>query len=338
MKKDQKYIGIFLFFLILIILSNFSINKVKGRSISSEIKRGYILDKNFEPIVISIQNYKAYYVLKNEGIFKEKIPSVIRKYIPTILNLPQNGVILLSDNLSFDEIEKIKEQKNVIIEKEFKRKLLYPYLKFLIGTTFDGYGVSGLEKIFDEKLQKGETLTLSIDLNLENRIYSLSKKLDFNSFAIAIFDLEKAQLIGYFENSEENLFKRYLPVILFNIPAKEFTEFKWGLGKEKIIKNNITYINLWHLAKWIIDKKCNENIIPTILYSPQKVCYIERDFKDKEEEYIYKYNNQFIVVSFKNKKLYILTFKINSEKLASKISQYNKDQFLKKAEEIIQIL
>ena len=313
MKKKQAFLLFLSIFLLLVVgILNFSVNKVTGKAPNYQIKRGYIFDRNLKPIAISLENYKAYYVLKENSFLSSSDLAILKKYLGSTLNLPKKGVVLLSDDLSLDEVEKFKKEKNIIIEKSFKRKILQPYLKFLIGKTFNGYGVSGLEKVFNEHLKKGKPLILSLDLNLEKKIYNIIQEFSLPAFGIAIFNLETGELLGYLESENIKLFDNYYPLNFFNLPDKEIKNFRWVLGEKLVIKEkDMMKINVWHLAKWYMDTVCNHPITPTILYTKTKICKPNLEIFDRKE-YTYTLGNIFITIAFKKNKMILTSLALTS--------------------------
>ncbi len=309
MEKKQNFLLFLSIFLVLVVfIINFSTKRVTGKPPEYKNKRGYIFDRNLNPLAISLENYKAFYLLKDNTLFSSSDMTILKKYLGSTINLSKKGFILLSEDLSLEEIENLKKEKNVIIEKTFKRKVLQPYLKFLIGETFNGYGVSGLEKIFNEHLSRGDPLVLSIDLNLEKKIYNIIYELNLLSFGIAIFDLKTGELLCYLENENSKLFDSYYPLNLFNIPPSEIKDFKWVLGENLILKEmNTTKINIWHIAKWYMDKVCDKPIIPTILRQETKICEPKSEIFENKK-YIYNLDNNFITVAFKEDKLVLSLF------------------------------
>ena len=326
MKKKQAFLLFLSIFLLLVVaILNFSVNKVTGKAPNYQIKRGYIFDRNLKPIAISLENYKAYYILKENSFLSSSDLAILKKYLGSTLNLPKKGVVLLSDDLSLDEVEKFKKEKNIIIEKSFKRKILQPYLKFLIGKTFNGYGVSGLEKVFNEHLKKGKPLILSLDLNLEKKIYNIIQEFSLPAFGIAIFNLETGELLGYLESENIKLFDNYYPLNFFNLPDKEIKNFRWVLGEKPVIKEkDMMKINAWHLAKWYMDTVCNHPITPTILYTKTKICKPNLEIFDRKE-YTYTLGNIFITIAFKKNKMILTSLALTSQdaiELNEKIVNY----------------
>jgi len=309
MGKKQNFLLFLSILLVLVVLIvNFSAERVTGKPTEYRVKRGYIFDRNLNPLAISLENYKAYYLLKDNTLFSSPDIKLLKKYLGSTINLSKKGVVLLSEDLSLEEVENLKKEKNVIIEKTYKRKVLQPYLKSLIGETFNEYGVSGLEKIFNEYLSMGNPLILSIDLNLEKRVYNIISRLNLLSFGIAIFDLKTGELLCYLESENIRPFGSYYPLNLFNISPSEIKDFKWVLGENLALKEKDTIkINIWHIAKWYMDKVCDKPIEPTVLRKETKICEPKLEiFKDKE--YVYNLGNSFITVAFKEDKMALSLF------------------------------
>jgi len=251
------------------------------------VKRGYILDRKADPLVISFENYKAYYLLKKGRFFREKIPAVVRKYLPKTLNLPDEGLILLSENLSPEELQELKGIKNVILQRYYKRKLLYPYLGSFVGRCFNNIGISGVEKEFDELLRTGRPLRLSLDLNLEERLLSFARNLSV-PYEIAVFDLQTGEVLGFLAT-----------------PPFSFKRDR-----------------LWKLVEDVFTKLCGEENFPTLLYHPKRVC--SPDFsKIKHNPGWYDMGEVICWMKIKKGRLYLLALKVKGDKKQLKtLGQY----------------
>ncbi len=326
MIKNNTYrVLIFITILIILLIGifNLSIKKVRGNINNLKIKRGYILDRNMEPLAITLENYKAYYLIKDDLLFSNNYSPVLKKYLNSTLNLPKKGLILLSDNLSLDEIEELKKEKNVIIEKNFKRKILDPHLTFLIGETFNGYGVYGLERIFDKTLQKGKPVILSLDYKIEKKLYKWAEKFKDCDLGIALFDLKTGELLAYIEKGKDKLFNHFYASSIFRISEKNLTDFEWTLTKENIIEiNHNRYINLWYLAKVYMDKVCNGSIIPKLVYTKEKdICKPDLESFERKKQ-VYFFNKGFISVYLKNNKMLIFVLKVNDKNNLDELKEY----------------
>lgn len=346
MKKQQNFLlFLSLFLLLAVLIINFSAEKVPGKIPESTTKRGYIFDRNLNPLAVSLENYKAYYCFKKSSFFGSSDLKILQKYLGSTINLDKKDIILLSENLSLEEVENLKNEKSVIIEISYKRKVLFPYLKTLIGETSDEHGISGLEKIFDKELSMGKPLILSIDLKLEKKLYNLIRNFSFFTpdssllYASAIFDLQTGELLGYLESESAylesestQLYSRYYPIKLFGIPSHEVKTFKWTLGENPILKEGDTIkINIWHLAKWYMDKVCNSSLSPTLLYSQTKVCEPNLEIFEKDK-YFYDLGDTFLIVTFKKDKLILfsLTFNSQQDNLTEEKQKIDKEKLSKK--------
>lgn len=312
MKKKQNLLlllSLFLFLVLLII--NFSAERVTGKAPDCKVKRGYIFDRNLNPIAVSLEKYRAYYFIKNTSSLSHADLEILKKYLGSTLNLSKKGIIHLSDDLSLEEVERLKNKKNILIEETFERKVLQPYLKFLIGETFNKIGVSGLEKTFNAHLSEGKPLILSLDLNLEKKIYNIIYNLKLSAFEIAVFDLETGELLSYLKSENSRLFDNYYPLNFFGIPSSEVRDLDWALGKNPVLKEeNIPKINAWHVAQWYMDKICKGLIKPTILFTKNKAC--QPELKISKEKYIYTLGDKFITIAFKENKMILASFAFNS--------------------------
>lgn len=294
MSRKQHYslwcfLGIFLFFLVLVL--NFSVEKVTGKSSLPEVKRGYIFDRNYEPLVITLENYKAYYVIKNNNWMAESIPDVVKTYLPSTLNLPKKGIILLSEDLTLDEVERLSKESRVLIEKSFRRKILVPEMDFLIGETFNGYGVSGLEKRFDAYLQKGEPLVLSLDLKKEKKFLNLKKQLEKNyQLGLAEIDLSTGEVLAYVDEKETPLFEEAYPSSVFGIFHKNQKTTLWGLGE------------------YFLASLCGQNISIDFVKKNEKVCNPELENFSKDKM-MFLLDKSVVRVYFKDNKMLIVVLK-----------------------------
>ena len=62
MEKKQNFLLFLSIFLVLVVfIINFSTKRVTGKPPEYKNKRGYIFDRNLNPLAISLENYKAFY-------------------------------------------------------------------------------------------------------------------------------------------------------------------------------------------------------------------------------------------------------------------------------------
>ncbi len=277
MKKCYFCLSFCMIIVLMAVIFNFS-QKVGGTT-PPVSKRGYILDRNGNPLVISSEQYQAYYLLKKGRFFRDKIPAKVRKYLGSTINLPEKGLILLSKNLSPDEFEQLKGVKNVILQKYYQRKLLYPYLEPFVGKCFNNIGISGVEKEFDEVLKTGRALRLSLDMKMEKRLYFLAKNIDV-PYEIAVIDLNTGEVLSF-------------------LAAPPFSFKKRDM--------------VWSLVKSIYARLCGKASSITPLYRPQKVC--APDFSlIKHNPGWYDMGEVICWLKIKGKRLYLLALKVDKEK------------------------
>ena len=287
--------------LCIVVVSNLFADRVKENPSAISKKRGYILDRNFHPIAITIARYKAYYLLNND-FFWDRIPSEVRKYIKNTINLPKKGLLLLSDDLSPEEVQRLSKVDRVVIERGFKRVVLQPFMKFLIGETFDGLGISGVEKAFDNTLRKGDAVVLSLSLPLEKRLYLVSKKFKDCKFSAALFYIPTGEILAYIDSPHSPMFSKIFPEKTFGLNIKGVANFVWEPGYFQNVMKPTDGVNLWYLAKLYMDSICDRNINPTILYKrTREVCNTKISSFEKE----FYINNTIVKVWIKGKKLLI---------------------------------
>ncbi|QER41660.1 hypothetical protein F1847_02455 [Thermodesulfobacterium sp. TA1] len=295
-KRDYYSLWGFLcaFFLFLIVVLNFSVEKVTGKPSVPEVKRGYIFDRNLEPLVITLENHKAYYVIKNDNWMANTIPPVVKNYLPSTLNLPKKGIVLLSEDLTLDEVEKLAKEENVLIERSFKRKNLVPEMDFLIGETFNGYGVSGLEKKFDHLLQKGEPLVLSLDLKKERKFINVKKQLESRyQVGLAEIDLSTGEVLAYIDDKEKPLFEETYLSSIFGIPNKN------------------QKISLWDLGGYFLTNLCGKEMSVDFVKKSNRICNPDLSSFPKEKRMFF-IDKTVVRVYFKDGKMLIAALKEKS--------------------------
>lgn len=128
-------------------------------------KRGYILDRNENPLAINVQKYNIFTFIKNKKKLKSeltKLKNIIpklnyEKILKTIEKRSKFTWIAREINLSDEQIEKIKDFESITIESRSSR--FYPNHELLAQTLgfvgIDNDGLAGIEYEFNEEL-KGE--------------------------------------------------------------------------------------------------------------------------------------------------------------------------------------
>ncbi len=207
-----------------IIFCNFTY-RVNSMSLYSSTQRGMILDKFGNPLAISVVRYKVF-LIKSPTELDLPAYNLIKKYIKKPAEVNKNNLpFLLSSSISQEEIKKFKDMDGIVIEKIYQRKILYPFLTGLIGGTIENKGISGIEKVFDNKLRKGQNIYLPIDLDYEKNLKFMNL-LPYPA-KLEVWNKNK-KLMGYFEN------KNFVKLRFYEDPEEKK---KWNLFK-KFIKEN----------------------------------------------------------------------------------------------------
>jgi len=234
MKKGRRlfpWVGIFCCFIFIILY----ITTVKSSPIERILtKRGYVLDREGNPLVISRDHYRAYLLIKGKAMIGDDLSPVVRKYLAQGVNLPEKGVFLLSDSLTQEEAELLKREDNVFVEWSLERKVIYPGLEALVGRVRNQDGVAGLEKAFDDSLKQGNSLQVSLSLDTIKRISNLGKKTkDLEEILVA---KRNGELLAFYSLSTTPFFEKpfLLPPNL--LPSYEFSTLEWEFGKQEVKK------------------------------------------------------------------------------------------------------
>lgn len=289
--------------LFLTVLFNFE----KGRSYYSMFeKRGYILDRKGEPIVMDKESFQAYYLIKGKSVLGEDFPEEIKPYLPKILDLPDRGLILLSENLTIDEVKRLSKIKNVSIRRTIERKILYKGLRPLIGDVAGDRGLMGLEKVYDYKLQRGESIITSLDINLQKKISNITKTYaSYNIKGIAQFRIKTGELISYWSNEGKDWLTAPL-YIQNNLPFSVPERVSWELGSYEIMKHQKgLLITPLHLVFAYLNKSCDIPVNPTLIYQNVEIC---REIKEMMQEIflVFPENRFWLFLYPKGDFLYIL--------------------------------
>ncbi|EHL13035.1 hypothetical protein HMPREF9629_00335 [Peptoanaerobacter stomatis] len=177
LKRVKICLGLFIFFTLIVVSRLGFWMIVKGDKYSLEAKenqyrealimptRGIIYDTNGKELAVSIPKYDFWIELKNikteEAKQKiiEKISSVLKvdtEKLKKDLNLKKDRIILLN-NLSLDDVKKLKEKKISNTWFDEKTSRYYPYGNFasyVLGhTSANNVGLAGIEAYMDLQLK-----------------------------------------------------------------------------------------------------------------------------------------------------------------------------------------
>jgi len=264
MKKGRRlfpWVGIFCCFIFIILY----ITTVKSSPIERILtKRGYILDREGNPLVISRDHYRAYLLIKGKGIIGDDLSPVVRKYLAQGVNLPEKGVFLLSDSLTQEEAELLKREDNVFVEWSLERKVIYPGLEAFVGRVSNQEGVAGLEKAFDDSLKQGDSLQVSLSLETIKRVSNLGKKAkDLEEILVA---KRNGELLAFYSLFTTPFFEKPFLLPPYLLPSYEFSTLEWEFGKQEVKKDG-EYLRITplHLVQAELRRINGENTRLTVL-------------------------------------------------------------------------
>ena len=173
------------------------------------IDRGKIYDRNGQLLSTNINSYSLFVnskKIKNKNIISKKISNIINiksELINQKLNLDKNFVYL-KRNISPQEHQKILELGEINLQTQLETKRVYPYQN--IGSHIVGYvdidnkGKAGIEKGFDDLLNSGKDIFLTININLQsairNELINTVKKYSAESASVIIMDIKNAEILS----------------------------------------------------------------------------------------------------------------------------------------------
>mgnify|MGYP001229973278 FL=1 len=205
-KCKQRIIAIAVIFFVSFITVNIKLIEVSkplktkdysNTAITINSKRGDILDRNGNIVAISMPSWSLYknkneiYDIKNTtNILLQLIPELSENKLKKILNEDKNFQYIarhLAPNIA-KEINKIGEPA-LNFEKEYLR--VYPYNDEIshiigyLGTEKDG--LAGVEKKYNNILNKGNNIHLTIDTRVQFRVYQeLVRGIDLYKYKAAV--------------------------------------------------------------------------------------------------------------------------------------------------------
>jgi len=241
------------------------ITTVKSSPIERTItKRGYILDREGNPLVISQDHYRAYLLIKGKARIGDDLSPLVRKYLAQGINLPTKGVFLLSDSLTKEEAELLKREDNVFVEWGFERKVIYSGLEALVGKVSNQDGVTGLEKAFDDSLKQGKPLQVSLSLDTIKRISNLREKTkDLEEILVA---KRNGELLGFYSLFTTPFFEKTFLLPPSLLPSYEFSTLEWELGRQEVKRDGKHLkITPLHLVQAELRRMNGENTRLTVL-------------------------------------------------------------------------
>ena len=171
--------------------------------------RGKIFDRNGVLLASTIKSYSLFAHPK-----KIKETDNLSKKLEEILAIPQNQIkSILSKDLSFVWIKRKitpREHQEIInlgevrLQTKPEKKRVYPHREIashIVGfSNIDGKGLSGIEKSFQNKLDSGENITLSIDIRIQNstrsELIKTIKKFSAHSGLSIVMDISSGEILS----------------------------------------------------------------------------------------------------------------------------------------------
>jgi len=187
----------------------FDINSKESLEIVSKKDRGKIYDRNGQLLSTNVKSYSLFakpLKIKNKLQLSKKISSIINidsNEVYKKLNIEKNFVYL-KRNISPKEHQKIIEIGEIGLQTHLENKRIYLYRNnaaHIIGyVDIDNIGQAGIERGYEDILNKGKDIFLSIDINLQNAVrhelVKTIKKFSANSGLAIIMDIKKSEILS----------------------------------------------------------------------------------------------------------------------------------------------
>ncbi len=270
-------------------------------------KRGYILDRKGEPLVLNKENYQAYFLIRGKSLLGEDVPDQVKPYLTGTLDLPKKGLILLSNTLSLEEVKVLSGVKDVIIKGSTERRPIYEGLRAILGRTTESEGLTGMEKAFESSLKEGKSILTSLDTNFLKRIYYLSKtyqNLNLNGFAL--FSLKTGELLGYYGQEEKDFLEKAILIPKEHLPAR-VKKVTWEIGSHDAKEEgNLLRITPLHIVKAYFTKLCEVEFEPTLLPQENPRCQALSE-PEERELFLLLGDERWLYFGIKGENLYVLS-------------------------------
>ena len=177
--------------------------------IKKQVDRGKIYDRNSQLLSSNIYTHSLYVNSNNiENKFElskklEKIINIDNQIIYKKLNSNKNFEYL-KRKLSPKEFQKIIGLGEIQLKTEIEKRRVYPFKNIashLIGfVDIDNKGIAGLERAYENKLNSGEDIYLTIDISLQNAVQNeltkTIKKFSAESGSVIIMDIKNFEILS----------------------------------------------------------------------------------------------------------------------------------------------
>ena len=187
----------------------FDINNEEFSEIINQPERGKIYDRNGQLLSANIRSYSLFAKptkIKNKTNLSIKLSQIININSDKIyMKLKSNkNFVYIKRNISPKEHQKIIELGEINLQMQLENKRIYPYQNassHIVGhVNIDNKGQAGVESGYENILNQGQDLFLSIDINLQNAIrQELIKtitKFSADSGLSIIMDIKKGEILS----------------------------------------------------------------------------------------------------------------------------------------------
>lgn len=235
-KCKQRIIAIAVIFFVAFITVNIKLIEVSkplkakdysNKAIKINSKRGDILDRNGNIVAVSMPSWSLY-KNKNEIYDKENTVNVLLNLIPELNKSKLKKILTEDKNFQYiarhlspniaKKINKIGEPA-LNFEKEYLR--VYPYNEEIshivgyVGTEKDG--LAGVEKKYNDILNEGKNINLTIDTRVQFRVYqALTKGIELYKYKAAVgivLEINTGEVIAgvSLPSFDPNVYASFLP-------------------------------------------------------------------------------------------------------------------------------
>ena len=187
----------------------FDIDNKELSEIIIQPERGKIYDRNGQLLSANIRSYSLFAKsskIKNKTNLSKKLSQIINISSDKIymkLNSDKKFVYI-KRNISPREHQKIIELGEINLQTQLENKRIYPYQNassHIVGyVNIDNKGQSGIESGYEDTLNQGNDIFLSIDINLQNAVrLELIKtitKFSADSGLSIIIDIKKGEILS----------------------------------------------------------------------------------------------------------------------------------------------
>ncbi len=186
----------------------FEIASKQDYKVSEKIERGKIYDRNNQLLSTNINSYSLFAKankIKNKLVLSEKLSPILNIDSKKIYNKLKNNkkFVYIKRNISPKEHQKIIDIGEINLQTIVENKRIYPYQNsssHIVGyVDIDNKGQAGVEKGYENILNSGKDIFLTIDINLQNAVrqelIKTIEKFSAESGLCIILDIKKNEIL-----------------------------------------------------------------------------------------------------------------------------------------------